>query len=91
MITSKLDAEKNGCFVQVEGSAIDVTEEVLHILRAVYEYGGDTTEKELFRSAIVAAVTGEGMESVWGTPMKGICIDLSQLHGREKLQKGGEQ
>ena len=88
MILCKKAEGTDGCFVQAEGSAIEVTVGVLHIIRAIYDNSSSAAEKSKFRSIITAAVTGGPGENIWDAQAEATSINLSPLH---RWGKTGEE
>ena len=84
MIICKKAEGTDGYFVQAEGDENEVTLEVLHILRAIYDHHDTAAGKARFRRTVAEAVTGEGVWSIWDTPAEQTSIDLSLLHRRGK-------
>lgn len=87
MILCKKAEGTDGYFVQAEGGEREVTLEVLHILRAIYDHRNTAAGKARFRRTVAEVVTGEGTESIWNTPVERTSIDLSQLHRRGKTRE----
>lgn len=88
MILCKKAEGTDGYFVQAEGGENEVTQEVLHILRAIYDHRDTAAGKARFRRTVAEAVTGEGVWSIWDTPVERTSIDLSPLHRRGKTGEG---
>lgn len=87
MILCKKAEGTDGYFVQAEGDENEVTQEVLHILRAIYDHRDTAAGKARFRRTVAEAVTGEGVWSIWDTPVERTSIDLSPLHRRGKTRE----
>lgn len=87
MILCKKAEGTDGYFVQAKGDENEVTLEALHILRAVYDHCDTAAGKTRFRCVITEAVTGEGVRSIWNTPVERTSIDLSPLHRRGKTRE----
>lgn len=88
MILCKKAEGTDGYFVQAKGDENEVTLEVLHILRAIYDHRNTAAGKARFRRTVEEAVTGEDEWSIWGTPVEKTSIDLSPLH---RWGKTGEE
>lgn len=87
MILCKKAEGTDGYFVQAKGDESEVTLEVLHILRAIYDHCDTAAGKVRFRRTVAGAVTGEGTESIWDTPVERTSVDLSPLHRRGKTRE----
>lgn len=84
MILCKKAKGTDGYFVQAEGGEREVTLEVLHIIRAIYDNSSSAAEKSKFRSIITAAVTGGPGGNIWDAQAEATSINLSPLHRRGK-------
>lgn len=89
MILCKRAEGTDGYFVQAEGSTAEVTVEVLHIIRAVYDNSGSAAEKNKIRKIITGAVTGIPGENIWDAQAEATSINLSTLH--RQTEGEGEQ
>lgn len=81
MIICKQAAKGSGYMIQVEGTDDIVTEEVLHIIRSIYDNAGNRRAAARFRKIVTLAITGATTDgsTIWDAPAESTAINLGGL------------